>query len=302
MDKNNAAAIPPLTAPAMLTDEQILTALASIAHEVPARLPPGWSKFARAIEREVAKAAPAAPVQTAQDCMECGGSGEMFGGFYCDECNGSGKVAAPVQTEKAINMNTMTTVTLTAFGANERNWHYAWMRDQFPDVAPAQSKAGDVLTEPLWELFKIFGRNMGPGMPEVPFKNNEITLAVPVQQAEPIYQAGIRGGWEDVEKWQFELYGEKGDGAIKTRIVYAAPIAALPAQAEQVAAVRAATLESQAQAIIGFAQAAADCGLVPLDSIMRLATGTADRIRALAAPSTATSNDTGALGDTGGAE
>jgi hypothetical protein len=118
MDKNNAAAIPPLTAPAMLTDEQILTALASIAHEVPARLPPGWSKFARAIEREVAKAAPAAPVQTAQDCMECGGSGEMFGGFYCDECNGSGKVAAPVQvlTEQALSAITAAIDVLDSFG------------------------------------------------------------------------------------------------------------------------------------------------------------------------------------------
>lgn len=37
----------------VLTDERILAALGSITHEVPKRLPPGWLKFARAIEREV---------------------------------------------------------------------------------------------------------------------------------------------------------------------------------------------------------------------------------------------------------
>ncbi len=34
-----------------LTDEQILHALQSITNEPPARLPPGWKNFARAIER-----------------------------------------------------------------------------------------------------------------------------------------------------------------------------------------------------------------------------------------------------------
>lgn len=36
---------------APLTDEQISAALAQVTHEVPCRLPPGWKKFARAIER-----------------------------------------------------------------------------------------------------------------------------------------------------------------------------------------------------------------------------------------------------------
>jgi hypothetical protein len=43
--------------PGELTDEQILAALGSITHEVPKRLPPGWLKFARAIEREVRRTA-----------------------------------------------------------------------------------------------------------------------------------------------------------------------------------------------------------------------------------------------------
>jgi RecJ-like exonuclease len=29
---------------------------------------------------------------TTVDCIECGGSGEMFGGFGCDECDGQGKL------------------------------------------------------------------------------------------------------------------------------------------------------------------------------------------------------------------
>ena len=43
------------TAPAQgaLTDAEILDALASITHEPPKRLPPGWLKFARAIEQRV---------------------------------------------------------------------------------------------------------------------------------------------------------------------------------------------------------------------------------------------------------
>jgi len=43
-----AARSAPITA---LTDEQILHALQSITNEPPARLPPGWKNFARAIER-----------------------------------------------------------------------------------------------------------------------------------------------------------------------------------------------------------------------------------------------------------
>lgn len=85
----------------------------------------------------------------------------------------------------SINMNTQFSVTLTEYGANERNWHYAWMRDQYPDVAPAQSSAGDTITEPLWELFKIFGPHMGSGMPEVPFKGNAIVLASQAAPAAP---------------------------------------------------------------------------------------------------------------------
>jgi hypothetical protein len=46
-------AVPAVHAQAELTDEQILSALTSITYEVPTRLPPGWLKFARAIEREV---------------------------------------------------------------------------------------------------------------------------------------------------------------------------------------------------------------------------------------------------------
>jgi hypothetical protein len=48
---------PPAPAPAIqaqpLTDADILAALATTTHEPPVRLPPGWLKFARAIERHL---------------------------------------------------------------------------------------------------------------------------------------------------------------------------------------------------------------------------------------------------------
>lgn len=60
-----------IKAATVLTDERILAALGSITHEAPKRLPPGWLKFARAIEREVlahagVTAEPASHTQTAE--------------------------------------------------------------------------------------------------------------------------------------------------------------------------------------------------------------------------------------------
>jgi len=45
-----ALAAPAPQAPVALTDEQILAALRSTTNEPPVRLPPGWVRFARAIE------------------------------------------------------------------------------------------------------------------------------------------------------------------------------------------------------------------------------------------------------------
>ena len=41
----------PVAAASPLSDEQLLAALGSVTHEVPARLPVGWKNFARAIEQ-----------------------------------------------------------------------------------------------------------------------------------------------------------------------------------------------------------------------------------------------------------
>jgi hypothetical protein len=54
-----------------LTEAQIFAALASVTHEVPVRLPPGWLKFARAIERMIL-AAPIAAAPAAEEVQAAG--------------------------------------------------------------------------------------------------------------------------------------------------------------------------------------------------------------------------------------
>lgn len=83
-----------------------------------------------------------------------------------------------------INLNDQFTVILTASGAKMRNDYYAWMRDFYPDVAPKLSNAGDALTEPLWELMRIFGPHISAGMPEVPFMKNSMAGAAPAHPGE----------------------------------------------------------------------------------------------------------------------
>lgn len=72
---------------AVLTDEQIIAALGTITHEVPNRLPPGWLKFARAIEAAVLANASKAVVaeELVRFCPHCASIGEV-GAEYRDCC------------------------------------------------------------------------------------------------------------------------------------------------------------------------------------------------------------------------
>lgn len=135
------------------------------------------------------------------------------------------------------------------------------------------------------------------------------SVAAPVQaeqaRAEPLvfddfpeFNAQAMGcGLEDrgiTDRYDAMRYGfEEALDLVDERIKNFLADLALPAQAEQVEAVRAA-YENAAKVADGF-----------YDHIRQYTTDVpaiGSAIRALAAPSTATSNDTGALGDTGGAK
>lgn len=73
-----------------------------------------------------------------------------------------------------LNLNDDARVTLTKTGANIYN---KWDRDTaYPGWKPKNLKAGDVLKEPLWQLFQTFGSCMYMGAPEMPFLNNLIEV------------------------------------------------------------------------------------------------------------------------------
>lgn len=125
----------------------------------------------------------------------------------------------------------------------------------------------------------------------------ECELAVPVQaeqaQAEPVaWMDPSAGCVMDAFLWQKDATNPQYHVP-----VYAAPVAAVSAQAEQAAAVRAA----YEKAALACENERVEDACHASDSTYNSAiTHCAAAIRALRAQSTATSNDTGALGDTGG--
>lgn len=82
-----------------------------------------------------------------------------------------------------INLNDQFTVVLTAEGAQQRNDHYEWIRRAHPEIAPALCTEGDAITEPLWELMKVFGPHMAMTKP-VPFFENSMAGAAPAHPGE----------------------------------------------------------------------------------------------------------------------
>ena len=82
------------------------------------------------------------------------------------------------ERELPINFNVRVRAELTAAGKRMRAAYYHRLGMDAP--------TSDTITEPLWELFSVFGRHIFMGMPEMPFKGNTLTLLLEDGFAGPV--------------------------------------------------------------------------------------------------------------------
>lgn len=116
-----------------------------------------------------------------EPCGKVTGHGEhCVKGYLCGDCQVKEEAAKEIERLKlsgvnaTINLNDQYKAVLTATGARLRNEYYADIRKLYPSVAPALSIPGDVVTEHLWEMMRIYGPTLHNGMSEVPFEKNQI--------------------------------------------------------------------------------------------------------------------------------
>lgn len=77
-----------------------------------------------------------------------------------------------------IGLNSEVTVILTKYGAKLYNRYYRKFYVSAPSFECNAVDEGHVLKIELWHLMQIFGENMYNGNPEIPFKENSLTLTI----------------------------------------------------------------------------------------------------------------------------
>jgi hypothetical protein len=334
MDKNNAAAIPPLTAPAPLTDPlseyqpgqwwlKELESLSVLAEPTAdqVRAAKVACNFADAIfsnRPDAAKLAAAIQwVNTAQHGDNCFVS-DHYDGDPGNRCNcgkdsllayleSDGAAPAPLTDEK----NALQDALLYGTGITQGGKHVPY---QEFTAAPAPQQSESIHCQEFHELAMAYRsapafRANEPYFELVAYINNKFAKAalatVQTDRMPPIQSIHYIDGQGTRVELQI-LHG--GPSAHGFEITVAAPV-----QAEQVAAVRAALKPFADLAELFDAEnRGSNMPGADADPVMQwprlhkdyvLTVGHLRAARnALAAPSTATSNDTGALGDTGGAE
>lgn len=204
-------------------------------------LSPCHYQFARAIEREVAKAAPAAPVQTDREARQrvakalglqgCTDGKYSFAWEYLLDCieecaKEADDVVSPVQPEKPLVFDDFPEFNEQAMGCGLED---RGITDRYEAMRYGFEEALDLVDERIKNFLADFAAP---------------AVAAPVQaeqaQAEPVaylHQVVCGDGEPDqalsFAPDNFPLAGTLGYRSLSHQPLYVAPVAALPAQAEQ---------------------------------------------------------------------